>query len=1049
MKAIKISKSMMGALVSLTLLLSSIPGWSQQSLTLTGTVLDKSSNSPIIGATVAIQGKSIGVITDGTGNFELAASQKLPLTLLVSYVGYETQEIDVYEPEKLSIELTSNNTKINEVVISTGYSKFKKSEYSGSVSSVQTKQLEGRPAQSFDQLFGGQASGVNIIATSGELNAPAVLQIRGINSITSGIYPLVIVDGVPIQTGNVGGNIAQNPLGDINPSDIENVDVLKDAAATAIYGSRAANGVLVITTKKGKKGKPKVNYDAWVSYSTPYLLPKLLGAEDYVTIKNEGLVNAGNTTDKFILNLDADGKVIGTDWTKVAYHNAVSQNHSFNVSGATDYTTYYLSANYSDQNGIIRNNNLKREGLRFNIDQKVVKQVSIGANFSFTNTINSGHIESGALSGQGLSTQDLNRQIITLPPNVSRYNANGTYNIQSSTLIGGGTTSASLNSGFNSYNLQTQQDLDRISATSKNAIGNAYAEWEIVDGLKAKTSYGLNFLNVETSEFLNAFSGGAALGGGSITNASNAYYNSDWVTTLSYNKTLLTKHSINATVGYEEVYSNVNNWGASRTGLTDLSFNIYQGGYSIINANGNAYSETGLVSYFSNFNYSFDKRYLVGASFRRDGFSGLSSGNKWGNFGGASLGWNISEEGFFKNSILPRYINNFKLFGSYGEVGNTNIGAYPAAGLYSPGTLAGISALTFSQAANRNLKWETSKKTDIGLTFAILNSRITFSADYYKNIVDGLILNVPTTPSLGLPGNNVNANAGSLYNQGIEANISATILQTKDFSWNAVLNLSTIENKVTKLPSDVYTPSTFGIMNLTRQGYSIGSIFAVPTTGVDPANGNRIFVNASGAEVEYNAPTKRWINKDGTAATSIDNYKDGVIQGSSLPTYYGGFNNTINYKGFDIGVGITFAGGNKIYDGNKATESDGRYFNSGTFILDRWTTAGQVTDVPKITYGDNISNGFTISNSYYVEDGSYIKLKNLSLGYKIKLNALTNYKISSVRVYAQATNLYTLTKFKGGDPEISQYGNDPTNQGYTRNSIANSSTFSLGLNVSF
>jgi TonB-linked SusC/RagA family outer membrane protein len=574
-------------------------------------------------------------------------------------------------------------------------------------------------------------------------------------------------------------------------------------------------------------------------------------------------------------------------------------------------------------------------------------------------------------------------------------------------------------------------------------------EWEIIHGLKAKTSYGLNFLNVQNSEFQNEISGGSATQGGSIINSSNAYYNSDWVTTLNYNNIIASKHNINIIAGFEEVYTNQNNWGATQTGLTDPSFNIYQGGYSVITASNNTYSETGLESFFTNLNYNFDKRYLIGASFRSDGYSGLPSNNQWGNFGGGSVGWNISEEPLFKNSLLSKYIDNFKIFGSYGEVGNTNIGAYPAAGLYSPATNAGIPALIFSQAANNNLKWETSYKTDIGLTIAILKDRITISGDYYKNEVDGLILNVPTKPSYGLPGNNVNANVGSLYNRGIEANINAIIIQTRDFAWNAVLNVSTLENKVTSLPYDVYTPSTFGIMNLTRQGYSIGSIFAVRTIGVDPANGNREFLNNSGQVVEYNAPNKHWIYQDGSPATSIDNYKDGRIRGSSLPSYYGGFNNTLKYNRFDLGFGFTFAGGNKIYDGNKATESDGRYFNSGSFIFNRWTTPGQKTDIPKITYGDNVSNGFTISNTYYVEDGSYLKLKNVALGHTFKLNTLTNYYISSLRVYAEATNLFTITKFQGGDPEISQYGNNPTNQGYTRNSIANSRAFTFGVNLSF
>jgi len=1022
-----------------------------QQIELKGKILEENSKLSVIGATIRVKGQKAGTTSDVDGNFTLKV-KSLPTTLNISTVGFKTQEIDVYEADPVTILLADDQNRLNEVVVvSTGYTTHKKSEYTGSISSIKSDQFEDRPSQSFDQLLGGQSAGLDVTSASGELNTPAVLRIRGVNSITSGIYPLIVIDGTLVNTGNVGGNIAQNPLGDINPNDIETVDVLKDAAATSLYGSRAANGVLVITTKRGKKGKPRVNYDAWVSYSTPYLEPKLLGAEDYVTIKNEGLVNAGNTTDKYILLKDANGKVLETDWQKVAFRNAYSQSHSINVSGATDYTTYYLSANYTDQSGIIKYNELERQGVRFNLDQKVIKNVNVGTNFNFSNAVNSGHIESGNLTGQGLSTQDLNRQIVTLPPNVLINNQlTGNYNYQlPSTYITGGTTNNTYNTGYNSYNLQTQLDLDRTKSATKNALGNVYGEWKIIDGLKARTSYGLNFLNVQNSQFFNSISGGSANSGGSATNSSNTYYNQDWVSTLNFDKTLLEKHSINATIGYEEVYTKTDNWGATRTTLTDPSFNIFQGGYTTSTTSG-SFSETGLRSYFINANYAFDKRYLIGGSLRRDGYSGLPLANQWGNFGSGSIGWNISEEGFIKNSFLSKYINNLKIYGSYGEVGNTNIGAYPSVALYSSATVAGASALVFNQAANNNLQWETSKKTDVGLTFSILKNRINFSADYYKNNVDGLILNVPTTPSLGLPGNNVNANAGSLYNQGVELSLNVIVLKLNHFTWSTTVNFSTLENKVTSLAADVYSASTFGIMNVTRQGYSIGSIFAVQTNGVDPANGNRIFVNATGKEVEYNAVNKTWIYKDGSgSAPAIDNYKDGKIQGNSLPTYFGGWNNTLQYKGFDFSFGFTFSGGNKAYDGNKATASDGRYFNNGTFILNRWTTVGQVTDIPKVVYGDNVSNGFTISNSYYVEDGSFIKLKNLALGYKFKLNKLTNGNISSARVYAQATNLFTLTKYQGGDPEINTYGNTATHVGDTRNSLPNAQTFTLGLNVSF
>ena len=361
--------------------------------------------------------------------------------------------------------------------------------------------------------------------------------------------------------------------------------------------------------------------------------------------------------------------------------------------------------------------------------------------------------------------------------------------------------------------------------------------------------------------------------------------------------------------------------------------------------------------------------------------------------------------------------------------------------------------LNFSQSGNSNLKWETSKKFDFGVNLALFNNRITIEADYYKNNINDLILNAPQALSQGIPNNSIAANVGSLYNKGFELTVNANIIDDNDFQWNASLNLSTIKNKVTSLGGygDIYPTalSTFGIQNITREGYSVGSIFAVPTTGVNPENGNRVYVNANNEEVQYNALTKAFTYLNGTAAPAIDNYRDGRIQGPSLPTYYGGLNNNLSYRNFDLTIGLTFSGGNKLYNGTRSTLSDQRFFNNGTFIKDRWTTPGQVTDIPKLVYGDSFSGGFSSSNSAYVEDGSYLKLKNIILSYRIPVkNELINKYISSAKVYAQGSNLLTWTKYRGSDPEISINGNS-INSGKDQNVPANSSVFTLGLNVGF
>jgi len=1029
---------------------------------LNGTIVDQISNQPIIGASVNIKGTTHGVETDIDGKFYFQTGQKFPYTLVINYIGYNSKEI-VVDGSPVVIKLTEQVEKLDEIVV-VGYGTSAKKTFTGSTSKIDAQQIANRPAQSFDQLLGGQASGLNIVQPSGSLNSTPVIRIRGINSITSSLYPLVIVDGVTVFTGTAGGAIGNNPLSDINPNDIESIDVLKDASAAAIYGSRAANGVIVITTKKGKKGKVNVNYDVWVSWNKASNLPKLLNAEDYVSIKNEARTNAG-LTPGFALGQNADGSTIGTNWYDVAYHTGVSQNHNLSFSGATNSTNYFISTNYSNQEGILRTNEFVRKGIRLNFEHKLNNSLTLGTNFSYNNSLNSGPNSGsstpnsiGSSAGNAVNTQyiglqPLGRLTYILPSNVSVYNPDGSYNINSSNgNIGYGANSPALGV-FNAYNLQTILDLDKNTSENNTFIGSIYAELEIIKNLKFKTVYGINNFVVENKEFRNPFSGDGFSTKGAATNSNTKYSRSNWTNTLTYATVLDQKHSLKVLLGQEKNVREIDGWGAIKTGLTDPFFTSYQGGFTTIAPGPSVQTENVLLSYFSSIAYDYDKKYLLNLNFRRDGLSALASGNKWGNFGGASIGWNVSEEDFFKSSSIKNVLNAFKVRASYGIVGNSELNDYAALSQYSAGSYAGVPTLSFSQSGNPDLKWETSKKFDFGINFGLFDNRITVEADYYKNNINDLILNAPQSLSQGIPNNSIAANVGSLYNKGFELSINANIINDNDFQWNASFNLSTIKNKVTSLGGygDIYPTalSTFGIQNITREGYSVGSIFAVPTTGVNPENGNRVYVNANNEEVQYNALTKAFTYLNGATAPAIDNYRDGRIQGPSLPTYYGGLNNNLSYKNFDLTIGLTFSGGNKLYNGTRSTLSDQRFFNNGTFIKDRWTTPGQVTDVPKLIYGDSFSGGFSSSNSAYVEDGSYLKVKNIILSYRIPVkNELVNKYISSAKVYAQGSNLYTWTKYRGSDPEISINGNS-INSGKDQNVPANSVVFTLGLNVGF
>ena len=1003
---------------------------------------------PLKGINITIKGKKTGTTTNDNGEFTINASEND--ILIISGIGFRTQEKVIVGSKALSIVMLEGVTELEQVVVS-GYTAQSKKEFTGSAARVGSAQIENRPVQSFEQVLAGQAPGVNLIQPNGVLGNTPVLRVRGINSISLSSYPLVIIDGVAAFTGSFGTKAANNPLADINPADIESVDILKDASATAIYGSRASNGVLVLTTKKGKAGRTKVNFDTWIGISKAVNLPKMLNATQYVQIKNEALANAGQAP-AFFLQKNPDSSIVQTNWYDIGYQTAVSRNYNLNFSGANETTNYFVSAGYSDHNGIIRINSFNRKALRLGLDHKLFSNVTVGLGLTYTNVMNRSP-STGSLPSQSFQIDGVARAVMMLSPNVSVYNPDGSYNML------GGNIGRGANLITNAYyNEAALLDHDYFTSESSTIIANVYGQWEILKGLKFKTSYSFNKIGTESVSFYSPLQGIGFNNNGLAQNLYSTDFRDDWTNTLSYTRSFGGKHNFSILGGYERIKTTGNQWGAERSNLTDPSFTNYQGGFSIINPAGNYTGRNGLLSYFSNLFYDFNKKYLVSASFRRDGYSGLSEGNKFGNFAGGSIGWNVAEEGFFKNSGISNIFSDVKIRGSYGTVGNVNLGDFPALSLYSTsGLYAGLPLLYSSQAGNANLQWETSKKTDIGLDFSILNNRITIQADYYNNNIDNMVLRAKQAPSRGIPGNAISSNVGSMYNRGIELNIIAHVLNNKNFTWTANFNISTLKNRVTKLAdnnADILgnssaTSGSTELASITRVGYAVGSIFAPITTGVNPANGQRMYLNRKNEVVQYNHVGVSWTYLDGTKASPIDGVLDGVILGSALPSYYGGFNNSFTYKNFDVDVSFSYSGGNKIYWGTGATLLDGRYHNNSVKMLERWTKPGQITDVPKTVYADNTSNGGSVSNSGNVYDGDFAKLRNASIGYRIAPGLLSKIKIASLRVYVQGTNLLTFTNYPGSDPEVSVNGNDSSAPGADKNSAPSARSFTFGLNIGF
>ncbi|MDN3586987.1 TonB-dependent receptor [Pedobacter aquatilis] len=1027
-----------------------------QERTITGTVTGKDDGQPIPGVSVKIKGSNVGTTTGADGKYSLRTSLTTG-TIEFSSIGYLTQSRSLASTS-ISVSLATDSKTLTDVVV-TGYTTQSKRDVTGSIASVGAEKLKNQPIQSFEQALAGKAAGVNIIQPNGVLNNPPVFRVRGFNSISLSSYPLVIVDGIPVFTGDQSSNSASgNALGDINPADIESIDILKDAASSAIYGSRAANGVVVITTKKGKQGSTRVNYEAWVGSTKAQNLTPLLNAAEYVQIKNEARTNIG-LAPAFFLQTKSDGTQVDTDWYDYAYRTATSQNHALNFSGATEKTSYYVSLGYSNQEGFIQANSFERKSGRVNLDHKLFKGVTIGTNFSYSNTMNRAP-NTGSLPGQTFSTVGLGRLAIVLPPNVSPYNEDGSYNMNGSAVGLGANTIAS-----NFPNSAVLINEDRNTSESDRIIGNVYASIQLLKGLTFKTSYGLDNLKIDNNSFVNRLQGdGVAYNGGATSNfVKNNRWN--WANTLNYNNTF-GDHSLGLLLGAEDQSTSSDGYGATRQNVIDPFIKVYQGAFGIITPAGLVQGDNTFRSYFANVNYDYKKRYFLTGSFRRDGYSGLSAGNKYGNFGGASAGWAISEENFYKDSGFSKVVSRIKLRGSYGEVGNINIGNYPALFLYSPGLYGADPALSFSQAGNPNLQWETSKKTDVGLSLEFLSGRFSLDVDYYHNDINNLVQFAPQAPSKGVPGNAITTNVGAMYNKGFEFTFNSKNINTDNFSWNTTLTFSTLKNEVTALGNnnaDLFGATQLETANITRVGYPIGSIYTVKTGGVDPATGERIFINRNGERLRFSfqrATAARYQYMDGPNAgqnaPAIDAALDAQIIGPSIPKWFGGLDNNFRYKDFDLTLGLTFSGGNKIYYGSLAGLRDQRFWNNEKDVLNRWTTPGQVTDIPRLVYGDNTSNGSAFAQSQNVFSGNFLKVRNLALGYTLPQNFLSKYGISSVRVYAQSSNLWIISNYPGPDPEVSVNGNSTATgnsgnlaPGVDRNSVPSGRTFTFGLNVGF
>jgi TonB-dependent starch-binding outer membrane protein SusC len=1017
--------------------------------TITGKVTDEK-GQPVANASVVVKGTTAGVTTKADGTFSLPVP-KNGTVLVISSVDMLTQELNIAGGTTFNIALKNEDKVMQEIVV-VGYGTQQKKAFTGSSSKVAGSDIATLVSPGIDKQLAGRATGVQVTTTGGLVNQPARIFVRGVNSINQSTGPLFVVDGIPIISGNLANTTNSNQLADINPSDIENIEVLKDGSATAIYGSRAAAGVVMITTKKGTKGRTRVTYDATVGFSNVLKRFDLLNAEQFVAISAEKFANS-NVANRAGVN----GAGVNTDWQSVALiDNPLVQNHNISFQGGGPKTTFFFSLNYSKQQGVVRSNSNQLMRSRFNIEHEVNNFIKIGNNLSVSRQVNTDQNNgSNSLSGALASA-------LRLLPNVSPYNnlhpTGFNINFPNANSIPVGANSASVDDNFTNVAFTTQ--VNKYSSETYRIINNTFIELSFTKKLKFRSQMSGDWFNDYGFQAWDPRHGDGYSANGLGFNSSQNQLRYIWQNYFNYNLNIK-KHNVYLTAGHEvqnQVNKIVSATGQSFSDFFFLKENLISNSASTQNIGG-SFSKSGFESLFGRINYDFKSKYFFQASIRRDGQSSLAAERRYGNFPGVSVGWRISEEkGWKENKFLSKWFSDVKLKYSYAKVGNT-LGGFPyLSATYGPVLYGGLNAIGLNFIGNPALQWETSTKYDFGVEVAMFNGRANITVDWFKNDIDNLVLSVPTPPSGGVPGNSISQNIGQLENKGFEFALNLSVIRKKDFGWDMNFNYSNVKNKIIKLYEVNGTPVPYipnGAYNLIRVGDPINIIHGFRSAGVNTANGFPMYYKADGRLVTHSSVNGQFYfvtgPNDGNllpANVTTLTFDDRQNLGQGIPTYFGALTNNFRFKQFELEVMFRYSGGNKIMNVTRQEALlSNSFHNNGVEILQRWTKPGDVTNVPRVYFGQSNrinQNGLAISR--FVEDGDYIRLQNLSLTYTLDkelVGRIFKGGVDNIRFYIQGQNLGVWTDYSGADPDnISAGGID---QGVT----PQIRTISFGLSVGF
>ncbi len=1012
--------------------------------TVTGKVADET-GTPLAGVSITEKGTSNGTASKADGSFAITV-QSLKAVLVFSFVGHASKEASADDPSIKNLVLPAEEKKALEQVVVVGYGTQRRKDLTGAVGSVSSKDIEKIPTNGVDKALQGQVAGLQISTTSGAPGGNTNILVRGVSSISGGVEPLFVVDGYPVNS--VGYS---NPLSTINPADIESIDVLKDASATAIYGSRGSNGVIIITTKRGRTGKPRIEFDTYVGFQEVAHKIKLMDAQQFASFvidgRNAGYLDnhpTGSATDNNAVRpgaswdipdrylnrafMDSIGK--GTAWQDHIFRRAPISNYQITVSGGNEAVRYSLSGGYFQQQGILINSDFRRFNFKANIDARLSQKLNVGASILPSVSQENTPQITGHYGGYGLIVTAL-----SIDPTVPVYNPDGSYSYISAD--GGQTQMANPVKIAREYKIRFSQS---------RFFTNTYAEYAVLPSLKLRTTFGADINYYKRREFKPSTLATNSPTAPAFANAANNEA-TNWLseTTVSYRYNTA-NHRVDAVAGFTAQSDFVNTFSASATNFADDLLPNINGG--TVTGGSETVDRANILSFLARANYVFKGKYLLTATVRRDGSSRFGENRRWGNFPSGAIGWRVSEEAFMKSVPV---VSDFKLRASYGVTGNNAIGNYRALSLLStsnyvigdvltPGTVPG-------SPANLNLGWESQSQVDIGFDLSLFNNRVSLIADYYDKRNKDMLFIVQTPSVTGFTSATVNL--GEVQNKGFEFTLNTRNL-TGAFGWNTNFNITFNKNKVLAMSTandKIFNgAATATNTNVTMVGEAIGVFYGRRAVGVFATDAE---ASAYGAQPFARAGDVKFKDIDNNG--KIDD-NDREVIGTPHPDYFFGFNNSFSYKGFTLDILTSGMAGHSIYSGTFTANNSGVQNNAAFVDEARWRStdkpgSGSYGQLGRAIRGGR-NNNFQYS-SLFLYDASFFRIRQVNVGYNLPAKVIGGVGLQAARVYAGVTNLHTFTKYWGFDPEVGNGGDTQTAFGVDFGTYPLARTFTLGVNVSF